>query len=112
VGHLPKSDARSSRAWVCGKRLIALLTEKMQRHAASLSPGADAGWTKTRPRSHWRESQWLLELIRAAVWSAFHHGPLPGPLERHSEGSCRTQPATDAKDRRPAKFSAYGALPA
>ena len=38
VGHLPKSDERSSRAWIYGKLLIALLTEKMQRHAASLSP--------------------------------------------------------------------------
>lgn len=38
VGHLPKKDQRSSRAWVYGKLLIALLTEKMQRHAASLSP--------------------------------------------------------------------------
>ena len=38
VGHLPKSAERSSRAWVYGKLLIALLTEKMQRHAASLSP--------------------------------------------------------------------------
>jgi hypothetical protein len=38
VGHLPKKDARSSRAWVYGKLLIALLTEKMQRHAASFSP--------------------------------------------------------------------------
>ena len=38
VGHLPKSDERSCRAWVYGKLLIALLTEKMQRHAASLSP--------------------------------------------------------------------------
>ena len=34
-------------------------------------PGADAGWTKTRPRSFWRESEWLLELIRAAVWPEF-----------------------------------------
>jgi hypothetical protein len=38
VGHIPKSDAKSSRAWVYGKLLIALLTEKMQRHAASVSP--------------------------------------------------------------------------
>lgn len=38
VGHLPKNNERSSRAWVYGKLLIALLTEKMQRHAASLSP--------------------------------------------------------------------------
>ena len=28
----------------------------------------DAGWTKTRPRSHWRESEWLLHLIRDALW--------------------------------------------
>ena len=38
VGHLPKRDAASSRAWVYGKLLIALLSEKMQRHAVALSP--------------------------------------------------------------------------
>lgn len=38
VGHLPKHDAASSRAWVYGKLLIALLTEKMQRHAVAFSP--------------------------------------------------------------------------
>ena len=38
MGHLPKSDERSSRAWVYGKLLIALVTEKMQRQAESLSP--------------------------------------------------------------------------
>ncbi len=38
VGHLPKRDEASSRAWVYGKLLIALLTEKMQRHAAAFSP--------------------------------------------------------------------------
>jgi hypothetical protein len=38
VGHLPKRDPHSSRAWVYGKLLLALLTEKMQRHAADFSP--------------------------------------------------------------------------
>ena len=38
AGHLPKRDPRSSRAWVYGKLLVALLTEKMQRHAAAFSP--------------------------------------------------------------------------
>jgi hypothetical protein len=38
VGHLPKKDPASSRAWVYGKLLLALLTEKMQRHAVALSP--------------------------------------------------------------------------
>jgi len=38
AGHLPKKDPASSRAWLYGKLLIALLTEKMQRHAGALSP--------------------------------------------------------------------------
>ena len=38
VGRLPKRDPASSRAWVYGKLLIALLSEKMQRHAAAFSP--------------------------------------------------------------------------
>jgi len=38
AGHLPKHDPASSRAWLYGKLLLALLTEKMQRHAAALSP--------------------------------------------------------------------------
>jgi hypothetical protein len=38
AGCLPKRNEQSSRSWVYGKLLIALLTEKMQRHAATLSP--------------------------------------------------------------------------
>jgi Transposase DDE domain len=38
VGHLPKKDAASCRSWLYGKLLISLVTDKMQRHAASLSP--------------------------------------------------------------------------
>ena len=38
VGHLPNRDPASSRAWIYGKLLLALLTEKMQRHAADFSP--------------------------------------------------------------------------
>lgn len=37
-GHLPKRDPASSRAWLYGKLLIALLTEKMQRYAHAFSP--------------------------------------------------------------------------
>ncbi len=38
LGHLPKYDDSSSRAWLYGKLLIALLTDKMQRHAGAFSP--------------------------------------------------------------------------
>jgi hypothetical protein len=38
LGHLPKYDDASSRAWLYGKLLVALLTERMQRHAGAFSP--------------------------------------------------------------------------
>jgi Transposase DDE domain len=38
LGHLPKHDAPSARAWLYGKMLVALLTEKLIAHADALSP--------------------------------------------------------------------------
>jgi len=38
LGHLPKYDDRSSRAWLYGKLFLALLTEKMIRTARTVSP--------------------------------------------------------------------------
>ena len=38
LGHLPKYDEESARAWLYGKLLIALLSEKIIHHAASISP--------------------------------------------------------------------------
>lgn len=38
LGHLPKHDEQSSRAWLYGKLLVALLTEKLLHHANSFSP--------------------------------------------------------------------------
>lgn len=37
-GHLPKSDEESAKAWLYGKLLVALLTEKIVRHARTFSP--------------------------------------------------------------------------
>ena len=38
LGHLPKSDDESARAWLYGKLLVALLVEKLIRHATAVSP--------------------------------------------------------------------------
>lgn len=38
LGHLPKSDPGSARAWLYGKLLVALLTEKLIAHAKTISP--------------------------------------------------------------------------
>lgn len=38
LGHLPKSDAQSARAWLYGKLFVVLLTEQVMRHGRTLSP--------------------------------------------------------------------------
>ena len=38
LGHLPKRGDDSSKAWLYGKLFVALLTEKLIRHAESISP--------------------------------------------------------------------------
>jgi hypothetical protein len=38
IGHVPKHDARSSRAWLYGKLLVALLAEKLIRVGHDISP--------------------------------------------------------------------------
>ena len=38
VGHLPKHDEESSKAWIYGKLLVALLVEKLIFHAEAISP--------------------------------------------------------------------------
>ena len=44
LGHLPKHDEHSARAWLYGKLFVALLVEKLIGHARSISPwGYDLG---------------------------------------------------------------------
>jgi hypothetical protein len=38
LGHLPKYDQQSAKAWLYGKLFVALLTEKLIHHALALSP--------------------------------------------------------------------------
>jgi len=44
LGHLPKHDDRSARAWLYGKLLVALLTQKLIRIGRDISP-----WGYTLP---------------------------------------------------------------
>ena len=38
LGHLPKQDDESAKAWLDGKLLVALLVEKLIGHALAVSP--------------------------------------------------------------------------
>jgi hypothetical protein len=48
LGHLPKYDAQSSRAWLYGKLFVALLTQKLVRIGREISPW---GYVLQRPAS-------------------------------------------------------------
>lgn len=49
MGHIPKLDDGSSRAWLYGKLLVALLTEKLARVGAAISPWGYYLTPETRP---------------------------------------------------------------
>jgi hypothetical protein len=65
LGHLPKYDDRSWRAWLYGKLLTAPLTQKPIRTGRDISPG---GTVCRSPRaSPWREFRFALHPIRQAI---------------------------------------------
>ena len=51
LGHLPKYDEQSARAWLYGKLLVALLTEKVMQHASALSPWGYELWLPANAQS-------------------------------------------------------------
>ena len=72
LGHLPKhNDDRQ--AWLCGKLLVALLVEKLIRHALGISP---SGYDLVAPRSHsaWRDFQFVLHQVKRAIEPAIPPG--------------------------------------
>ncbi len=50
LGHLPKLDEESSQAWLYGKLMVALLTEKIVRYARTFSPWGYPMQTKCMER--------------------------------------------------------------
>jgi len=66
LGHVPKRDDRSSRAWLYGKLLVTLLAQKLIRIGRDISPQP----THSRPRrppSPWREFSFALHQIQQAI---------------------------------------------
>jgi hypothetical protein len=49
LGHVPKQDDRSSRAWLYGKLFVALLSQKLARIGSAVSPW---GYCLAEPASH------------------------------------------------------------
>jgi len=76
MGHLPKFDPCSSRAWLYGKLFLALLTEKLARIARTFSP------MDMKCRSRWREFEFIWHQIEQAIVPAI---PLDLVLETWPE---------------------------
>ena len=66
MGQVPWHDDGSSRAWVYGKLLIALLTQKLIRSGHDISPAAIDSMPQ-RPPSPWREFSFDLRNIQQAI---------------------------------------------
>jgi hypothetical protein len=66
LGHVPKHDDCSSRPWVYGKLLVALLTQKLIRIGQDISP-ASISSRPQGPPSPWREFSFALRNIQQAI---------------------------------------------
>ena len=70
LGHLPKHDDASAQAWLYGKLLVALLVEKVVRHARTVSPG-DTMSRPDRTPSPWRDFKFALNQVTRAIEPAY-----------------------------------------
>jgi hypothetical protein len=67
LGHLPKHNDLSSRAWLHGKLLVGLLTQELIRVGGDISlPLGGTPSVSTTPR-HWREFSFLLHQVQRAI---------------------------------------------
>jgi len=67
LGHVPKQDDQSSRAWLYGKLFVALLSQKLTRIGRAVSPGATICQTKAPIRSPWREFRFAFHWVTEAI---------------------------------------------
>ena len=67
LGHIPKQDDQSSRAWLYGKLFVALLSQKLIRVGIAVSPWATTCPRKPHVRSRWREFQFALHRVTEAL---------------------------------------------
>jgi hypothetical protein len=66
LGHVPKHDDRSSRAWLYGKLLVTLLAQKLIRIGRDISPRATHS-RRGAPCSPSREFSFALHQIQQAI---------------------------------------------
>ena len=66
LGHVPKYDDDSAKAWLYGKLFVALLVEKLIHHARAIPPGATR-CRRRRPRNPWRDFKFVLNQVARTI---------------------------------------------
>jgi hypothetical protein len=66
LGHVPKRDDRSSRAWLYGKLLVTLLAQKLIRIGRDISPRVSDS-QRAGPYSSSREFSFVLHQVQQAI---------------------------------------------
>ena len=100
LGHLPKRDDDSAKAWLYGKLFVALLVEKLIAHARTISPGATA-WRRRRPPSAWRDFQFMLHQVTRAI------EPSLAPSRTLSEWNAIPEQLADPPRKRKPQLARY-----
>jgi hypothetical protein len=70
LGHIPKPDDQSSRAWLYGKLFVALLSQKLARIGSAISPWGYYLAEEAPLRSRWREFQFAFHRVLEAITPA------------------------------------------
>ena len=67
LGHFPKHDPQSAKAWLYGKLFVALLTEKVIEQARALSPWGYELLEMLKRRSQWSEFTFAFRQVTQAI---------------------------------------------
>ena len=85
LGHLPKQDPESAKAWLYGKLFVALLTEKLIATAKSISPWGYIVQSRRIP-SPWREFSFAFRQVQQVVMPPLPLGDLLQNWREVAEG--------------------------
>jgi len=99
LGHLPKYDDQSARAWIYGKLFVALLTEQLMRQGRTLSPWAAECGAARAPQPLARV---CVRIASAAACSGAHAlvAGSHGKLECHRAGTLRVSATPSTAGRK------------
>ena len=99
LGHLPKHDEHSARAWLYGKLFVALLARKNSSATPAPFPPGDITWSRRRPPSAWRDFQFMLNQVKRSIEPSLSLSQTFSQWNTILRTACRRTPEAQALPR-------------